>query len=71
MGFTAPSAHDVYEYLFGVHERSLSDRFSWSMLFVNDYSPVCTQFLRRHAEELCARTADRVRFVFFSGVSSR
>src|SRR3954464_11986322 len=69
MGFTAPSASEVYGYLFaGRSSRRLTDRFSWSILLLNDYAPTCAELLDRHAEELCARTADRVRFVFFTDV---
>jgi TIR domain len=69
MGFTAPSADEVYAYLFRADSRGLTDRFSWSVLFVNDHSPVCAEFLSRYAVDLCARTADRIRFVFFSGLT--
>ncbi|MEV4518008.1 hypothetical protein AB0K00_54760 [Dactylosporangium sp. NPDC049525] len=50
-------------------ERSLTDRFSWSILLITDFSPASREFLLRHCVDLCARTADRVRFVFFSGLS--
>ena len=60
----------MYRYLLRLdqRERTLTDRFSWSILFVSDYSPVCSDFLSKYCLDLCARTADRVRFVFFSGV---
>ena len=48
MGYHAPSAEEVYRYVFRLdrHEpRSLCDGFSWSILFVNDNSPVCREFL--------------------------
>jgi hypothetical protein len=70
MGYHAPNAEDVYQYIFriGRHApRSLCDGFGWSILFVNDGSQECKEFLTRYGAELCYRTADRVRFVFFSG----
>ena len=70
MGYRAPSSEDVYRYLLRIDqaERTLTDRFSWSMLLVSDYSPVCREFLSRYCLDLCARRADRIRFVFFSGI---
>jgi hypothetical protein len=72
MGYYAPDAEEVYDYIFriGRHApRNLCDGFGWSILFVNDSSPVCKDFLVRYGVELCYRTADRVRFVFFSGLT--
>ncbi|MEV6523019.1 hypothetical protein AB0M43_13805 [Longispora sp. NPDC051575] len=71
MGYRAQSARAVYEYLFSVDPRptGLTDRFNWSILVVNDYSSTSSRLLRLHAQELCARTADRVRFAFFTGTS--
>ena len=68
MGYHAPSAEEVYRYIFRLdeQERSLSDRFSWSILFINDSSPRCREFLVSYCLDLCLRTADRIRFVFFS-----
>jgi hypothetical protein len=69
MGFHAPSSEDVYRYIFRLDrpsQKGLSDGFSWSILFLNDSSPVCREFLAQYGTELCHRTADRVRFVFFS-----
>ena len=70
MGYRAPSSEDVYRYLLRIDqaERTLTDRFSWSMLLVSDYSPICREFMARYCLDLCARTADRIRFVFFSGI---
>jgi len=70
MGFHAPSSEDVYRYLLRLDEedRSLTDQFSWSMLLASDYSPICQEFLSTFCLDLCARTADRVRFVFFSDI---
>lgn len=68
MGYAAPSADDVYRYALRLdrYDRSLTDRFSLSILFVNDMSPVCCEFLERYCVDLCLRTADRIRFIFFS-----
>jgi hypothetical protein len=70
MGFRAPSSKEVYRYLLRLdqRERTLTDRFGWSILLVSDYSPLCRDFLSKYCLDLCARTADRVRFVFFSGM---
>jgi hypothetical protein len=71
MGYHAPRSEDVYRYVFRLDRDSrsgLSDGFSWSILFLNDNSPVCREFLARYGAELCYRTADRIRFVFFSGL---
>lgn len=71
MGYHAPSAEQVYKYLFHLDRPSsgLTDGFCWSVLFVNDNSDWSREFLRLHGAELCFRTADRVRFVFFSHLS--
>ncbi|ANZ40354.1 hypothetical protein BBK82_34345 [Lentzea guizhouensis] len=70
MGFRAPSADDVYRYVLRLDDstRTLTDRFGWSILLVGDYSGTCREFLDRYCLDLCARTADRIRFVFFSGL---
>lgn len=73
MGYHAPDAEDVYRYIFRLDRHSeagLSDGFGWSILFVNDSSPACREFLLRYGAELCHRTADRIRFVFFSGLDT-
>jgi len=43
VGFQAPSAEAVYRYLFRLDEgnRSLTDRFNWGIVFVNDSSSTC------------------------------
>jgi hypothetical protein len=72
MGYHSPNAEEVYRYIFRLDRDSrpsLSDGFSWSILFVNDSSSICKEFLAEYGAELCHRTADRVRFVFFSGLS--
>ena len=67
MGYQAPSPEEVYRYALRLDgERSLTDRFGISIVFVNDTSPVCREFLLKHCVDLCLRTADRIRFVFFS-----
>ncbi len=72
MGYTTPRASDVYRYVFrldGTSREALVDGFSWSILFLNDSSPTSAAFLRRYGAEMCYHTADRIRFVFFSGLS--
>jgi len=74
MGYHAPSAEEVYKYIFRTDQRrhhGLTDGFSWSILFLNDASPECAQFLSKYGEDLCHRTADRIRFVFFSGLDQK
>lgn len=68
MGYSAPSAEDVYRYALRLDstQRSITDRFSFSIVFVNDTSPWCLEFLQTYCIELCFRTADRIRFIFFS-----
>jgi hypothetical protein len=67
MGFVAPSAEEVYRHALRLDgRRSLSDRFGFSIVLVNDSSAVCHNFLRFYCIDLCQRTADRIRFVFFS-----
>lgn len=67
MGYQAPSPEEVYRYALRLDgARSLTDRFGFSILFINDTSPVCRDFLREYCVDLCLRTADRIRFVFFS-----
>lgn len=72
MGYHTRNAEDVYRYIFRTDQRrhgGLSDGFSWSILFINDTSPECMKFLARYGTEMCHRTADRIRFVFFSGLN--
>lgn len=73
MGFRAKSAQEVYRYAWRRDEpnRSLTDRFGFSLVFVNDGSPVCIKFLQRYFVDLCHRTADRIRFIFFSNLDER
>ncbi len=68
MGYRAPSAKDIYRYAFRLdrQNRSLTDGFSLSIVFVNDGSPVCREFISRYFVDLCHRTADRIRIIFFS-----
>lgn len=67
MGYHAPSAEKVYRYALRLDgERRLTDRFGWSIILVNDNSRVCREFLWDYCIDLCQRTADRIRFVFFS-----
>ncbi len=42
--------------------------FGFSLVFVNDGSPVCMEFLQRYFVDLCHRTTDRIRFIFFSDI---
>jgi hypothetical protein len=73
MGFHAPSAEDVYRYIFRLDQpdRTLTDNFSLSIIFVNDKSPVCREFLQSFFVDLCHRTADRIRFIFFADIAER
>src|SRR6266576_3371019 len=68
LGFQAPSADEVYRYVFRLDDtaRSLTDRFNWSIVFVNDTSSLCKEFLHAYCADICYRTADRIRFIFFS-----
>lgn len=68
MGYRVPSAEDVYRYVFRLDEynRSLTDGFSLSIIFVNDNSPVCQDLISHYFVDLCHRTADRIRIIFFS-----
>lgn len=68
MGYRAPSAEDVYRYVFRLdhRNRSLTDGFGLSIIFVNDNSSVCRDLLSRYFVDLCHRTADRIRIIFFS-----
>jgi hypothetical protein len=68
MGYRAPSARDVYSYVFRLdkYSRSLTDGFSLSIIFVNDNSPVCQDLISHYFVDLCHRTADRIRIIFFS-----
>lgn len=70
MGFHAKSAEEMYRYVLRLDgERSLTDRFGFSIVLVNDNSPVCRDFASRYFVDLCHRTADRIRFVFFADLS--
>ncbi|MBN3906584.1 MAG: hypothetical protein HWQ35_08495, partial [Nostoc sp. NMS1] len=73
MGFRAARAEDVYRYALRLDEpnRTLTDRFGFSLIVVNDDSPVCIEFLQRYFVDLCHRTADRIRFIFFSELDAR
>lgn len=68
MGYRAPSAQDVYSYVFRLdkYSRSLTDGFGLSIIFVNDDSPVCRDLISSYFVDLCHRTADRIRIIFFS-----
>lgn len=68
MGYRAPSAEDIYRYVFRLDHlnRSLTDGFGLSIVFVNDNSSVCRDLISRYFVDLCHRTADRIRIIFFS-----
>ena len=67
MGYQAPSAGALYRYAFRLdNDRSLTDRFGFSIVFVNDTSQLSREFLQKYCLDLCFRTADRIRFIFFS-----
>jgi hypothetical protein len=67
MGYHTPSAEDVYRYAFRLdRDRSITDRFGFSIVFVNDTTPPSREFLQKYCLDLCFRTADRIRFIFFS-----
>jgi len=68
MGYRAPSAEDIYRYVFRLdhYNRALTDGFGFSIIFVNDDSFVCREFISRYFVDLCHRTADRIRIIFFS-----
>lgn len=71
MGYRAPSAEDVYRYVFRLDSysrRSLTDGFGLSIIFVNDNSSVCRDFISRYFVDICHRTADRIRIIFFSEI---
>jgi hypothetical protein len=71
MGYHVPNADAVYQYIFRSDSgKKLTDGFGWSILFINDNSDTCREFLTKYGLELCYRTADRIRFVFFSGLES-
>ena len=67
MSFIGRSAEEVYRYALrrDRNERSLSDGFGFSIVLVNDGSPVGVQFLLDYFTQLSHRTSDRVRFIFF------
>jgi hypothetical protein len=68
MGYRAPSAEDVYRYVFRLdkYSRSLTDGFGLSIIFVNDDSLVCRDLISNYFVDLCHRTADRIRIIIFS-----
>ena len=68
MGYTVPSAQNIYQYIFRLDKqsRTLTDGFGFSIIFVNDDSYVCRDFISRYFVDLCYRTADRIRIIFFS-----
>ena len=70
MGYQAQSAEKFYHYAFRLDDqaRSLTDRSTFSIVFVNDGSDRCIKFLERYFVDLCHRTSKRGRFVFFSGL---
>ena len=71
MGYRAPSADQVYRHALRLDGPiSLTDKFGFSIVLVNDQSPTCREFLNRYCIDLCMRTSDRIRFVFFSDVDS-
>lgn len=68
VGYRALSADEMYKHALRPDgPRSLTDRFGFSILFVNDQSTTSREFLREYGVDLCLRTSDRVRFAFFSG----
>ncbi|MDB4922914.1 toll/interleukin-1 receptor domain-containing protein [Mucilaginibacter sp.] len=71
MGYSAKSSEQVYRHILRQDhdDNGLSDGFSWSILMVNDSSAVCRDFLSQYTIDLCHRTGDRIRFVFFSELS--
>jgi hypothetical protein len=72
MGFFGLYPEDVYRYALRLDEdRSLTDRFGLSIVMVGDDSDQCAEFLQRYCVDLCLRTADRIRFVFFSELPKR
>jgi hypothetical protein len=70
MGYRA-SANKVYRYLCRLdeQERLLTDGFCLSIVFVNDDSLLCRDLIERYFIDLCYRTADRIRIIFFSNLS--
>ena len=54
MGYRAPSAEDIYRYLFRLdnYSRSLTDGFCLSIIFVNDDSPVCQDLMEKDTRKL-------------------
>ncbi|MGW1868490.1 SEFIR domain-containing protein [Streptomyces mauvecolor] len=73
MGFRARSAEEMYRYAFRLDDRnsSLGDGFGWTILLLGDSGEVTREFLLRYGVELSAKTAHRVRFAFFSGLSEQ
>ena len=69
MGFHARSTEDAVRWVLGLEGELLSDGYFLSFVLVNDSSPECVEFLRKHFVPLCRRTADRVRFVYFSSMT--
>lgn len=68
MGYHAPSAEAVYRYVCRLDDYNwhLTDGFGFSIIFVNDDSSTCREFLNHYFIDLCHRTADRIRIIFFS-----
>ncbi len=62
----------MYRYAFRLEnrDRSLGDGFGWTILLLGDTGEVTREFLRRYGVELSVKTAHRVRFAFFSGLSA-
>ncbi len=67
MGYHTPSPEEVYRRAFRLDgPATLTDRFGFSIVLINDHSPLCREFLLRYCLDLSLRTADRIRFIFFS-----
>ncbi|MEU0992281.1 hypothetical protein [Streptomyces sp. NPDC005953] len=71
MGFRARSPREMYRYAFRLDqpERSLSDGFGWTILLLGDSTDRTREFLLRYGVELSIKTAHRIRFAFFSGIT--
>ncbi|OKK03817.1 hypothetical protein AMK26_20670 [Streptomyces sp. CB03234] len=63
----------MYRYAFRLddRDRSLGDGFGWTILLLADSGEVTREFLLRYGVELSVKTAHRVRFAFFSGISGQ
>ena len=71
MGYRAPSADQIYRHALRLDGPiSLTDKFGFSIVLVNDQSSTCREFLNRYCIDLCIRTSDRIRFVFFSDLDT-